>query len=279
MVLFRKRIIVSERVRSFVGKGAKHHVDLLELFYHVIAMLTCRAGNALTLSYHRRVAAAGRVQGIMAKAVDLPPLPVVPYAASLAMTVAYRQIRDSRTIEEQISARADLTSRCEILESLSSRWWSADVMAKLGRKVLDGLHGHAAGDTSKAALMMEDAVDPCTAGGRMQVGDSGSEENALAVLSSVAEAHGNNADRHNISGFQTWPESAGTNNMGEHYDHAGTAIVPRSVDAAGMTEFLDGNFQDLDALFGDFVDLSMPTMFQDPLFESADFFDLPDGLV
>lgn len=119
---------------------------LLELFYHTIAILACRSRpssastkpSTSTPSYTRQALSALRIQTIISKECpqNLPPLPIVPYAVSLALSVAYRQLRHSRLITHRNRAKSDLSSCCDLLESMSSRWWSASAMARLGRKAL-----------------------------------------------------------------------------------------------------------------------------------------------
>ena len=38
-----------------------------------------------------------------------------------------------------LPVQADLATRCEMLEALSTFWWTADAMARLGRKALKSL--------------------------------------------------------------------------------------------------------------------------------------------
>ncbi|KAK5083650.1 hypothetical protein LTR05_006154 [Lithohypha guttulata] len=113
--------------------------NLLEIAYNIIGILSCRAGGPTSRSYQRRIVAADRIQKLTARGrqAHLPPIPLVPYAISLSLTVAYRGLRDGHS--DPVKAQADLASRCDILESLNKTWWTADAMAKLGRKALKSL--------------------------------------------------------------------------------------------------------------------------------------------
>ena len=242
--------------------------------YNVAAILACRAGDATTLSYQRRAIAATRIQQIVtARDTDLhiPPLPLVPYAVSLSLTVAYRLLRDSKSAADQRSAKDDLTCRCEVLEKLSARWKSAAAMAKLGRKALRSLQPPFGDDPAKVTNLMEEAVSPCKPlASRTHAAGVKSKtvkQTGLDVLSSAAEAHANtNQPRRLSSSVTADPTYDLSVANGEIHENPIEPAFNQSV----------SNFDDLDALFGDFVDLSMPTLFQDPLFENQQFFDLTD---
>ena len=61
--------------------------------------------------------------------LDLPPLPLVPYAVSMATTVVYRAWRDK--VRDLHSTYANLCLCCEGLEALSLSWTGARGFARL----------------------------------------------------------------------------------------------------------------------------------------------------
>ncbi|KAE8141267.1 hypothetical protein BDV38DRAFT_296798 [Aspergillus pseudotamarii] len=65
----------------------------------------------------------------------LHPFPVVVYAASLALSVSYQQLRYSRLPGEQEDARHDFNTGCDILQELRLKWVSADAMASLAHRI------------------------------------------------------------------------------------------------------------------------------------------------
>jgi hypothetical protein len=67
---------------------------------------------------------------------DLSPLPLVPWALSLAMANAYRQFRQSKLPTHRNRAKNDLQSCCDLLQKMRCVWWSAGAMADLGRAAL-----------------------------------------------------------------------------------------------------------------------------------------------
>ena len=150
---------------------AESQRNLLEVCYNIIGILSCRAGGPTSRSYNRRISSADQIQKLTAEGrfAHLPPLPLVPYAISLSLTVAYRGLRDSHCDPEK--TQSDLAARCGILESLNKKWWTADAMAKLGRKALKSLQQPGQVDVhrrSNAGLTVGDALEaevaPCKFG-------------------------------------------------------------------------------------------------------------------
>lgn len=244
------------------------------MVYNVIAILSCRAGGPNTASYARRVVAADRIQQLMYAATGhhhVPAIPLIPYAVSLSLTVAYRGLRDNHNDVEQISR--DLTTRCEILESLSKYWWTADAMAKLGRKALKSLQqpGIRRKSIADIANAMEAEVTACKFGpfepkANQVIGMNidNSEGSGLQLLSDAAATHANT----NLAiPLQT---SIGQSPLTEHIPSTtDSGLAPFTPSALDVGVF--DQFNNLDNLFDGFFDLSMPTIFQDPLFDGAAF--------
>lgn len=91
-----------------------------------------------TPSYVRQSLSATRVISLLnAEPPELlPPLPLVPYALSLALSVVYRHFR-SRRLKVHINRATDELKQCVVLlNRLRSAWWSAGTMADLGTAVL-----------------------------------------------------------------------------------------------------------------------------------------------
>lgn len=246
-------------------KGAEQRI--LEVFYNVIAILSCRTASPGHASYLRRLHAGNEIQRLMSQGYEehIPPFPLVPYAVSLSLTVAYRVIRDcnfSTHDPEAKLARENLATRCEILESLSPRYWPADAMAKLGRKALLSLSkpGVDKKNTATIARALDNEVTICK---DQNFGPLGTEpedvpgSNRLHVLSSAAAQYGNGHGSSGESLMITIPQAA--------FPIAPTPAVTET------TNFTPESFQNLDNLFDEFFDLGMPTFFQDPLFDGAAF--------
>lgn len=180
-----------------------------------------------------------RIHSIVASecADSLPPHPIVPYAISLSMGVSYRQLRSSKLITHIDRAKASLEACCFLLEGLSSQWYSAEAMARLGRKALQHIdYEHQRHPGSERSLPHSASGAAPTASVPVELVDANEEstQGETDVVPSVAPDPDN----------------------------------PMGGSLASMEDFdttLHG-FADIDTLFGEFFDLSLPTNFWDPIF-------------
>ncbi|RAL02603.1 fungal specific transcription factor domain-containing protein, partial [Aspergillus ibericus CBS 121593] len=224
---------------EIIGCGVDEDIDIgtlagfLELFYHVVGILFARNHSPEHTEspspFHiRQDHAAIRIQSIAAREYidELPPLPIVPYALSLSMGVSYQQYRSSNLITHLSRSKADLEARCSLLEILRPYWYSADKMAQLGRKALNQIQEGPGLPTLSA----------------MQAPETGIRTEA---------SQGNRI---------TWVNSTSTDVMGEN-----TTNVAQGA-RSDIQELGLGGFADIDVLFGDFLDLSLPNGFWDPDF-------------
>lgn len=145
-------------------------------------------------------------------------------------------------------------------------------MAKLGRKALSSLNKPGANQKSTFTLarQLDNEVAPCRS---QNVGPAGTQpedvpgSNPLHVLSSAAARYGEDTVNRKTNANAV-PLIGLEEAVGEIYDQA-TVM-------GSTSNYTPESFQNLDMLFDDFFDLSMPTFFEDPLFDGAAFgFDLP----
>ncbi|KAJ5355363.1 uncharacterized protein N7496_012575 [Penicillium cataractarum] len=226
-------------------------LGFLELYYHCVAILSCRYKLTETLdntklSSIRQGLAAIRIHSIIASecAGDLPPLPIVPYALSLSMGVSYRQLRSSRLITHFDRAKASLEASCALLEDLSAEWYSAEAMARLGRKALLQIDGRERRGTP--GLRHDEAT-----GSRLQSVDDGN-----GPMISGAEASQGLVEVDSVLAPVVTVSGGGSE------EGMGSSMVD---DSNELDSGMHG-FADIDTLFGEFLDLSLPTNFWDPIF-------------
>ncbi|KAJ5097548.1 transcriptional regulator family: Fungal Specific TF, partial [Penicillium angulare] len=237
-------------------------LGILELYYHCVAILSCRHKLTETLdstkaSTIRQGLAAIRIHSIVASecAGKLPPLPIVPYAIALSMGVSYRQLRSSKLITHFNRAKASLEACCSLLEELSPQWYSAEAMARLGQRALQHVNYDHSRHTQPKSLSVAQSAPPPPpppAPAPAPLGETSidsepvrlSDDTGLASnqIGSVIPVDVSDA---NISINDSLP----------------------SMDDLGTTT--DG-FADIDTLFGEFLDLSLPTNFWDPIFAEAE---------
>lgn len=111
--------------------------------------LSINAPVKSTPSYVRQSLSATRVIHLLNAELPelLPPLPLVPYALGVALSVVYRHFR-SRRLKVHVNRATEELKQCvRLLDRLRNAWWSAGTMADLGRAVLS----NAAGRTTNAA--------------------------------------------------------------------------------------------------------------------------------
>lgn len=93
---------------------------------------------------------------------DLPPLPIIPYALSTAMSVAYRQFRQSKLLSHRNRGKEDLKTCCALLNRLRTSWWSAGAMADLGHAALKKAGTQEKGNTKSVEVQRSQGVADAT---------------------------------------------------------------------------------------------------------------------
>ncbi|GES62697.1 fungal-specific transcription factor [Aspergillus terreus] len=248
--------IIGDNIRDDLDYGT---LGLLELFYHAVGILSCRykltdRPDGSKPSYIRQGLAAVRIHSIIATECPqtLPPLPIVPYALALSMGVSYQQFRSSKLITHFERAKASLEACCGLLEDLGVYWYSAEAMARLGRKALHQIEEAKPGPSRQG---------------------TGSRQPALSGQSPIiASTHPNNAVSDtpfvNRSDDQR-PFSDVPSTVSSMETHPGLETIGPQPATGFQASGMDG-FADIDMLFGEFLDLSLPTNFWDPVFGPPD---------
>ncbi|PYI31150.1 hypothetical protein BP00DRAFT_457186 [Aspergillus indologenus CBS 114.80] len=211
-------------------------LELLELYYQAVAIVFHRTVDNTASEPHnfariQQGLAAIRVQSIVARecSEDLPPFPIVSYAVALSMSVSYRQYRSSNLITHRRRAATDIDVCCSLLEGLSVSWYSAEAMARLGRKALQQIHESDPGlygDTSgvHGPTLQSPQTTRCK---RIR---------AAAAVTGNEESMSMNAA-------------------------SGPVAQDSVVYYTGDHDWAIGDMSDLDLAFDDFLDLSLPTNF------------------
>jgi hypothetical protein len=63
--------------------------------------------------------------------------PFVPYAVSLSLSIAYREMRYSKVSMYRARARTEIQTTCTTLSELGEFFWSAAKMAEMGKLTLE----------------------------------------------------------------------------------------------------------------------------------------------
>ncbi|KNG85528.1 fungal specific transcription factor [Aspergillus nomiae NRRL 13137] len=240
---------------EIMGDDVREDLDFttlgfLELFYHAVAILSCRykltgRPDGSKSSYIRQGLSAIRIHSIVATecSQDLPAIPIVPYALTLSMGVSYQQFRSSKLITHSDRAKASLEACCTLLEALGISWCSAEAMARLGRKALHQIDGLNLGSHKPSQASTQPPAP-----GNMLI-NSTSAQSAEPVL--------------HLPSYQS-----------DDYPFNDLSATKQASPTQGSLDPPENNMQvcetdglaDIDVLFGDFLDLSLPTNFWDPVF-------------
>jgi hypothetical protein len=153
------------------------------------------------------------------------------------MGVSYRQLRSSRLITHLDRAKASLEACCSLLENLSPYWYSAEAMARLGQKALHQIQGQP-----------QVSRDPPS-----QRNKPPKQDNSASQLETIHVAP------HDTS----VPAKRQRNNS--HEMESPPNICLDTLPAPLDLDIQDG-FADIDTMFGEFLDISLPTNFWDPIF-------------
>lgn len=91
-----------------------------------------------SISYLRQSLASSRVSLTAGREIrdQLLLFPFVPYAFSLSLSVAYREMRYNKLPMSRARARTQFQSSCDILSELGEIFWSASTIAEMGKSTL-----------------------------------------------------------------------------------------------------------------------------------------------
>ncbi|KAK2767504.1 hypothetical protein FQN54_003661 [Arachnomyces sp. PD_36] len=121
------------------------HLVSLEIFYHAISIhsrrLTVNKGHESSIPSLRQCNSARQITAItqLKSSKVLAPLPFIPYAVSVALSLTYRELRQSRLGMARELAYKQVGSCIEVLKEYSATWWSASKMVKLAVTALSEL--------------------------------------------------------------------------------------------------------------------------------------------
>ncbi|KAL4950063.1 hypothetical protein BDW69DRAFT_202399 [Aspergillus filifer] len=256
--------VIGDHVREDLNFAT---LSVLELYYHAISILSCRyrpsqRPSGSRPSYTRQGLAAVRINLLVGSecARGLPPLPIVPYAVSLSMGVSYQQLRTSKLITHFNRAKASLESCCDLLQALGTYWYSAEAMARLGRKAMRQIDGSASRNKSYRDPQMLSAMD---------TNNVSLNNQALVTADADADA--------SVVSLPTSSKPSESLRVPTSVVAHGQSIRPLDDEQHHVEQPVTGGgcLADIDMLFDDFLDLSLPTHFWDPVFFSTE----PDGNV
>jgi hypothetical protein len=119
----------------------------IEVLYHAVAILSCHPisdgsdRQMLSSRRTRQIWSAERATALVGREFrdQLVPLPFIPYAVSLSLSVSYRELRRSKIPTHRARARSEMEVNCRVLEELGEISGSAAIMAEMGSITLKEL--------------------------------------------------------------------------------------------------------------------------------------------
>ncbi|KAE8452197.1 hypothetical protein EG329_001664 [Mollisiaceae sp. DMI_Dod_QoI] len=117
----------------------------IEILYHAVSILSCRSRawedpqRSSTAYLRQSLSTAVLSSTVSCEEVQkYPPtlFPFIPYAISLAMSIAYREMRHSTLISHRKRSRVQFQTLCDALSKLEGIFWSASATSDMGQKLL-----------------------------------------------------------------------------------------------------------------------------------------------
>ncbi|KAB8290811.1 hypothetical protein EYC80_008448 [Monilinia laxa] len=132
--------LVSQCEASQVGTAC---LATIEIFYHSISIISHRSHiwaipNRSSASYLRQSLSTSILSFTTPHELQdqLILFPFVPYAISLSLSIAYREMRHNKLPVHRMRARAHFQASCRLLEGLEDKYWTAANAANMGKKML-----------------------------------------------------------------------------------------------------------------------------------------------
>ncbi|QSZ32955.1 hypothetical protein DSL72_002538 [Monilinia vaccinii-corymbosi] len=131
---------VSECGASQIGTVS---LATIEIFYHSISIISHRSHiwakpNRSSASYLRQSLSTIILSSTTPYELQdqLVLFPFIPYAISLSLSIAYREMRHNKLPIHRLRARAHFQASCRLLEGLEGKYWTAANAANMGKKMI-----------------------------------------------------------------------------------------------------------------------------------------------
>jgi hypothetical protein len=220
------------------------------------------------------------------------------------MTVAYRQLRQSKIITHFNRAKTNLEAACTLLGNLGRTWWIARCLAKLGRKALRNVEemqdknatakaDRASGRKKKSRIR---TLDPALHAANHPPGEATSNTTNNLSPSSI-DGHAPHAPNppHHLRSNPSPSSSIPLEPQNQTHNHSTSTNFLSPVSVTSMSQdssstpshtndpwygqsLIPGVFEDFDNLLGGYVDLAFPTnLWSSGLFEDGTSMDWSGG--
>jgi hypothetical protein len=156
----------------------------IESLYHAVTILSCRSKSCSDLQrssipYLRQSLSTSILSSTIGRELHdhLVLFPFIPYAASLSLSIAYREMRHGKISLHRARARAQFQIICGALSDLKEVYRSAATSADMGKKLLKEMDRVA---SNVAASGTKTPLEGAAAQNGARLGDLGNLSSALA---------------------------------------------------------------------------------------------------
>lgn len=152
------------------------------------AVLSCRFSGPGTAHYARRLVSSDRILALVGHGgyESLPPLPLIPYAMSMSMTVLYRAFRDGE--RDAASTTADLRHCYDALKGLSQHWTSVRGLSRMTKRLLKHLTTQKRDRNSGSTTVLNHGMVLKANGTSVPVGESSEQSFSITNTSPAQQA-------------------------------------------------------------------------------------------
>jgi hypothetical protein len=200
---------------------------------------------------------------------QLSLLPFIPYGLSLSMSVAYRQLRQSRLAMHRKRARTDFETSCTLLKELGMLFWSAEAVARLGQRTLQEVDRATSKAENRHRKRSRNHSHPSQTGLPTESPLNGAEERNTQKLRRIDIPEGSSDTQTEQARLVSAHETDSryqTNSDNSLFSPVPTSSVAGTSDMNIFSQWgATFNFEDMDAIFGGQLDLSFPTHFDELL--------------
>lgn len=216
-------------------------------------MLSCRYSGPGSVQYNRRLASADRIVDLISCGdyQSLPPLPLVPYAVSMSLTIIYRALRDNQ--RDNTTAYDNLLLCCNALDAMSKRWTSTKRVVQLAKRLLKLLNN--------PGVM---SAHPGNNNPHPRGGCGAGTPAVSATDKSSTIRYGRDNGGSNAEEVLTIPAVSSQTHDAIHSGHAAHSDENSQQSLNGMWSGIDASYFQLDRAMYDLFDDSLPNAFQDP---------------
>ncbi|OQE77522.1 hypothetical protein PENNAL_c0060G11735 [Penicillium nalgiovense] len=242
-------------------------LDSLELVYHSVIILSTHSHGLQGRSRPResKIRQSHSILTIASLSCNheirnFLPFPMIGYTISLAFSVTYKQLRESKLPSSRHTAISQLRLFHQCLKEMGTTWWSAAVMTRLGQRVLNNI---------QPTIDQECSTGPGINITRLNSRHESSVISSRPLLSTDDMPH---MGRRLDAGYQsTYPLSGYRLGLDK----------PSNFEVDGAPFLTPTEIEDFDTFFGNFLDVGFPNCANDQLLldlDMPDFEFVPDGL-